>query len=104
MPLKVKELKDDAVVTITCTKALYIMLKNALLYIFNDKFSTSDPTEHLKSLMSNEYNNMSDPEKTFYTLLLMIAEAEQKAVEKNLFMDTVIPEPGDPDYEEPTLD
>lgn len=104
MPVKVKELKDDAVLEITCTKALYIMMKNALLYIFNDKFAAKDPAEHLKSLTSNDYNSMSDPEKAFYTLLLMIAEVEQKALAKDLFMESEIPVPGDPDYEAPTED
>lgn len=104
MPLKVKELKDDAMINIECSKSLYVMLKNAIIHIFNNDLSNDDPAEHLKIMTSNDYAQMSDAQRAFYTLALLIAQFEQKATEGNLFEEKIIPEPGDPDYEEPTVD
>jgi hypothetical protein len=88
MAIKVKELKDDAQISVPVNKAYYFMLKNNLFYLYN-QIQLAGPEAS---------------EKSFYTVTLMIAEIERLSVEQNLFDEKEVLEPGDEGYVEPTLD
>jgi hypothetical protein len=93
---KVKELKDDAQVEIKVNKSFYYMLKNTLFNLFvNIKGSKpEDKEEYIKEIMSKPYSELSDEQKSFFTVTLAILEIERVADEKNLFEEKefVIPE------------
>ena len=106
MAIKVKELKDDALVSVQVNKAYYFMMKNILFYLFN-QIQTQGPEETEKSMetiKAADYSKMSQVEQAFYTVTLMISEIERISVEQNLFDEKEILEPGDEGYVEPTQD
>ena len=43
------------------------------------------PDEFVKSIVSKEYKDMDNTERTFYTLTLLVGEIEKQAVEKNAY-------------------
>jgi hypothetical protein len=105
MAIKVKELKDDALVSVQVNKAYYFMMKNILFYLFN-QIQTQVPEETEKSMetiKAADYSKMSQVEQAFYTVTLMISEIERLSVEQNLFDEKEILEPADEGYVEPTL-
>lgn len=85
----VKELKDDAIVEVNVNKAYYLMLKQALLFLFSSHTS-ENKDQQIKEMLTLKYEEMNDFQRSFYTLSLMIAEIEQNAKEKNLFIEKEI--------------
>ena len=86
--VNVKELKDDALVKLEVNKAYYYMVKNALFYLFKNATVTENEKESiLKGLMQKPYPEMSEWEKAFYTLTLLVAEIEKVAAEQDLYND-----------------
>lgn len=102
--IKMKELKDDAVLEIKVNKAYYNMLKAALLYVFNLEEDPVKRQESIKNSMSKEYGDLTDYERTFRTITLAIAEIENVAKKEDLFETLEIKEPNDEGYEEPNQD
>ena len=86
--VKTKELKDDAILDIKVNKTFYLMTKAAL---FNTFSGLHDPKmkadEFVKSIISKEYKDMSNEERTFYTLTLLVGEIEKKASETESFIE-----------------
>ena len=105
MAIKVKELKDDALVSVQVNKAYYFMLKNTLFYLFNQIQSQGkeEAEKAIETIKAADYSKMSQVEQCFYTTTLMISEIEKLAVEQNLFEEKEILEPTDEGYVEPTL-
>jgi hypothetical protein len=103
MAIKVKELKDDTIISIDVNKSYYLMLKEALYYLFTTQSNDDIREESLKKIMTGDYNNLNDWEKTFYTITLALTEIERKAVEGNAYNEKEILEPGDEGYVEPTV-
>jgi hypothetical protein len=103
MPVKVKEIKDGAEATIKVNKNFYIMCKNILLFLFQE-YAPGDETrqESLERIMKGKYEEMSDFEKSFFTVSILIGEMEKNFVESKQVQENEIPVPGDPDYIEPT--
>jgi hypothetical protein len=106
MAVKVKELKDDALLSVQVNKAYYFMLKNTLFYLFNQiQAQGAEASEKsIETIKAADYSKMSQVEQAFYTVTLMISEIEKISVEQNLFDEKEVLEPGDEGYVEPTLD
>jgi hypothetical protein len=104
MAVKVKELKDDALLSVQVNKAYYFMMKNTLFYLFNQiqTQSAEEAEKSIETIKAADYSKMSQVEQCFYTVTLMISEIEKIAVEQNLFDEKEILEPADEGYVEPT--
>lgn len=103
MAIKVKELKDDAIVDVQVNKNYYMMLKGVLAYLFNQIEDGPAKEESFKKIMEGKYPEMNDFEKVFYTITLMVAEIEKVATDTNKYEEKEILEPGDEGYVEPTI-
>ena len=106
MAITVKELKDDALLSVQVNKAYYFMLKNTLFYLFNQIQSQGkeEADKSIETIKSADYAKMTQVEQSFYTVTLMISEVERISIEQNLFEEKDVLEPGDEGYVEPTLD
>ena len=98
MAIKVKELKDDALITIQVNKSYYLMAKAASFYILQQLNVQEKGDAYFKEIITKNYEDLNDAERTFYTLILLLAEIERQAQEANLYNEKEILEPGDPDY------
>lgn len=103
MAIKVKELKDEVILDVKVNKTYYIMLKKALFYLFNQIPDGEKNEDFIKNIMSLEYNTMSEFQKSFYTISLMISEIEKLTAQDGNFIEKEILEPGDEGYVEPKL-
>jgi hypothetical protein len=92
----VKEIKDDAIVSVEMNKSFYFMLKSTLFYLFKNSSEPEEKEKALAALMKKEYKDMTHWEQSFYTLTLLIAEIEKQATENNLFSDVEVELPDDP--------
>lgn len=106
MAITVKELKDDALLSVQVNKAYYFMLKNSLFYLFNQiqAQGKEEADTSIETIKAADYAKMSQVEQAFYTTTLMISEIERIATEQKLFDEKEVLEPGDEGYVEPTLD
>lgn len=102
MAIKVKELKDDALVDVKVNKNFYLMLKALSYYLFQTVKDDNEREESLKKIMTGKYEDMNDFERSFYTVTLMLAEIERVAKDQNLYDEKELLEPGDEGYVEPT--
>ena len=102
MAIKVKELKDDALVDIKVNKTYYLMMKSVLFYLFMQRSDEKSREESIKKVMSNKFDEMDDWEKSFHTITLFLAEVEKQAQANNLYLEKEILEPGDEGYVAPT--
>jgi hypothetical protein len=102
MAVKVKEIKDDALMDIKVNKNFYLMSKDTLYTIFKHLLKNESEQENLQNILTKDFNKLSDFERAFYTVTLLVSEIE-KQVQGNseLYTERDVPEPGDPDYIEP---
>jgi hypothetical protein len=100
--IKVKELKDDALVSVVVNKTYYFMVKS-LAYSITQKLmdENSDPN-YLKEALEKSYDELTDSQRHFQTVALLIAEIEAQAEKQNLTVEREILEPGDEGYVAPT--
>ena len=101
MAVKVKELKDDALVDIKVNKNYYLMMKATLFHLFQSIKDDNEREESLKKIMEGKYEDMNDWERSFYTITLFLSEVEKQAKDNNLYDEKEILEPGDEGYVEP---
>lgn len=106
MPVKVKELKNDALISITLNKNFYLMLKAVMLYIFKQEPDQSKYEELIKKVMATDRDNEphTEHEAAFKTMLILLAEIERRAVELNMYDDKEIPVEGDENFTPPKQD
>lgn len=104
MAIKVKELKDDAIISIKVNKSYYLMAKAASLTILQQLNVQDKGDAYFKEIISKNYADLTDLERTFYTVILLLAEIEKEASNNNLFIEKEILEPKDPGYIEPKQD
>jgi hypothetical protein len=104
MAIKVKELKDDAIVNVAVNKNFYMMVKNSLYYLFMLEKDPKVKEESLKKIKESSYEQLNDYERTFYCLSLLVAEIERVASTEKLYEEKEILEPGDEGYEKPKQD
>ena len=103
MAIKVKEIKDDAIIDIKVNKAYYLMVKATSLYIFK-QMPEENREEYLKNSLTKEYKDLDEIQRAFRTITLLLSEIEQSASDKNLFDEKEVLEPGDKGYKAPSLD
>jgi hypothetical protein len=101
--VKVKEIKDDAIIEIKVNKAYYLMAKATSLYLFK-QMPEENRENYLKDSMNKEYKDLDEVQRAFRTITLLLLEIETSATENNLFIENEVQEPGDEGYVEPTLD
>jgi len=103
--IKVKELKEDAVMDVKVNKSFYLMAKNTLYYLFTDHLSASEEEREktLEKIMTSEYKDLNDLERSFYTLTLLLAEIESQAKKNDLYEEKEILEPTDEGFVPPTM-
>ena len=104
MPVKVKEMKDGAILEIKVNKNFYLMSKSLSFYLFNQMHEKNPDDNYLKDSLSKKYEELDDLQRSFYTIALLLAEIETQATKNNLFTEKEIPEPGDEGYVAPKLD
>lgn len=104
MAVKVKELKDDAVVEIKVNKNYYLMVKSTLFYLFLQRTDEKEREESIKKVMTGKLEDMDDWERSFHTLTLFLAEVEKIASANNMYTEKELLEPGDEGYVAPTQD
>ena len=61
--LKVKELKDDAIIKIPVSKGYYIMVKNLAYTLLNKMIKESKSEDYLKEIGTKEYGELDDDQK-----------------------------------------
>jgi len=103
MAIKVKEIKDDAIIDIKVNKAYYLMVKATSLYIFK-QMPEENREEYLKNSLTKEYKDLDEVQRAFRTITLLLSEIEQSASDQNLFDEKEVLEPGDKGYKAPNLD
>jgi hypothetical protein len=103
MPIKVKELRDDAIIEVKVNKAFYLMVKAILLNLINN-ITVEDKDAYIKESMTKEYKDLDENQRSFYTTALLLAEIEKVAKDNNLYQEKEILEPGDDGYVAPKLD
>jgi hypothetical protein len=103
MAIKVKEMKDDAVVDVKVSKGYYQMVKALSFYLFT-QINVENKDEYLKTALTKEYKDMDDLQRSFYTVALLLAEIEKLTISENKFDEKEILQPGDEGYVEPKLD
>ena len=103
MAVKVKELKDDAVVSIKVNKAYYLMMKAVLVQLYNS-INAPDKELYIKEIMQKPYQELDVNQRSFHTVTLFLAEVEKEAKENNLYDEKEILEPEDEGYQAPNLD
>jgi hypothetical protein len=88
MSVKLKELKDDALIDVQVNKSYYFMVK---LELFNavERIISENPEEakDLENIITKKYDELSVLQRTIYTLSLLVAEIERVATEKDLFVE-----------------
>lgn len=103
MAIKVKEIKDDAIVSIQVNKSFYLMAKNLSFHLFR-QLPEDKREAQINNLKTKEYKDLSLEERNFYTVSLLLIEIERQAEESNQLEDKEILEPTDEDYKNSKLD
>jgi len=102
MALKVKELKDDSIIEVKVNKSYYLMVKSVLFHLVT-QITTEDKDAYIKEILSKEYKDMDEAQRSFYTISLLLAEIEKVAKDKELYEEKEVLEPGDEGYVAPKL-
>jgi hypothetical protein len=102
MAIKVKEIKDGAVVSIKVNKSFYMMTKALSFYLYQNIGKENKNDEYIKDIMTKSYADMDDLQKSFYTVTLLLAEMESQFKTDNMYVEKDILQPGDEGYIEPT--
>ena len=72
MAIKVKEIKDDAIINIKVNKAYYLMVKATSLYIFK-QMPEENREEYLKNSLTKEYKDLDEIQRAFRTITLLLS-------------------------------
>jgi len=100
--IKVKELKDDAIVKIPVSKGYYFMVKNLAFDLVGKMIKEDKSEDYLKEIGNKPYNELDDNQKSLHTVTLLVAEIEAQAQLQGLFNEKEVLEPGDEGYVAPT--
>ena len=87
--IQAKEIKDDAILDIKVNKTFYLMSKSSLFVVFSELYSdkTVKSEDFVKSIISKKYEDMSEKERLFYTLTLLVGEIEKQALDKKFCLE-----------------
>lgn len=100
--IKVKELKDDVLIDVKVNKSFYLMIKAASFIVLQQIGISERDENYLKDIMLKSYEELDDLQRTFYTLVLILAEIERQATINNLYVEKEILEPNDEGYVAPS--
>jgi hypothetical protein len=81
----VKEIKDDAIIHVPVNKTYYLMVKSVLFDLFTKLQEKGFKEDTLQSILKKPYTELSQEEKSFYTITLLLGEIEKQATDNNLF-------------------
>ncbi len=89
MPQTLTEIADDAIIQIKVNKSFYFMLKNLGFTLY--KLMSNEESNIFNEIMIKkdtnllpDYNELSEPQRNFYTVMLLLAEIEKEAISNNL--------------------
>ncbi len=100
--IKVKEMKDEALIDVKVNKSFYLMSKKTLFYLYTQLEGEEEAKEAmLKKIHEEKYEELNDLEQSFYTVSLLLAEIESQASQNDLYNDVEMLEPGDDGYTPP---
>jgi hypothetical protein len=99
-----KEMKDDAIINIQVNKTYYLMVKAASFVVLQGMDINTKGEQYFKEILTKKYQELDDQQKTFYTLVLLLSEIEQRATAEKFYDEKEILEPGDEGYVAPTQD
>lgn len=102
MAIKVKEIQDDAIVSIKVNKGFYMMTKALSFQLYQQINTKKNAEEYLKEVMTKPYVELDDLQRSFYTVALLLAEIENQIKAENLYTEKEVLEPGDEGYVAPT--
>jgi hypothetical protein len=91
MSVKVKEIKDDALLNIQVNKSFYLMVKSLSFYLFTN-VDVENKDEYLKELMTKEFKDLDQSQQNIYTVILLLAEIERQASLNDQFIEKEINE------------
>ena len=83
--IKVKELKDDAILDIKVNKSFYLMAKAASFHVLQSMNIEEKGDDYFKEIMNKKYEDLDSAQRTFYTIVLLLAEIERQASEQKLY-------------------
>lgn len=101
--IKLKEMKDDAIISIQVNKTYYLMAKAASFVVLQSMDIQEKGEDYFKEITTKKYAELDDKQKTFYTLVLLLSEIEQRATEGEHYTEKEVLEPGDEGYEAPVI-
>jgi hypothetical protein len=94
MSVKIKELKDDAIIDVKVNKNFYLMLKHAMFYIFQQQTDVAKKEELIKKVLSKDTKvEFTDHESAFRTLMIILAEIERVAIAEDKMVEREMPAP-----------
>ena len=97
--IKVKEMKDDALIDVKVNKSFYLMSKKVLFYLYTQLEGKEEARETLlKKIHEEKYEELDDLQQSFYTISLLLAEMESQATQNDLYKEVEMLEPEDEGY------
>ena len=104
MPVKVKEMKDGAILEIKVNKNFYLMSKSLSFYLFNQMHEKNPDDNYLKDSLSKKYEELDDLQRSFYTIALLLSEIETQAKNSDNYTEKEVLVPGDEGFVPPNVD
>ena len=108
MPQTLTEIADDAIIQIKVNKSFYFMLKNLGFTLY--KLMSSEESNIFNEIMIKkdtnllpDYNELSEAQRNFYTVMLLLAEIEKEAISNNLTQSKEILMPEDEGFNPETI-
>ena len=108
MPQTFTEIADDAIIDIKVNKSFYFMVKNLGFTLY--KLMSPEEAQIFNDLMQKkdnnllpDYNNLSQPQQNFYTVMLLLAEIEKEALKNNLIQSKEVLMPEDEGFNPETI-
>lgn len=88
MSVKLKELKDDALINVQVNKSYYFMVKLELFNAVEDIVNTApEEAKELDKILEKKYEDLTLKQRTVFTLSLLVAEIERVANKEGLFIE-----------------
>lgn len=108
MPQTFTEIADNAIIEIKVNKSFYFMVKNLGFTLY--KLMSPEEAQIFNELMQKkdnnllpDYNNLSQPQQNFYTVMLLLAEIEKEALKNNLIQSKEVLMPEDEGFNPETI-
>lgn len=104
MAITVKEINNDAIVSIKINKSFYMMTKALSFFLYQQIGEKGQSEDYIKNIMNKPYTELDDLQRSFYTVALLLAEMESQFKNEKLFVEKEILQPGDEGYVAPSED